>query len=285
MPGPKARRSTRLSTVTPSAVPVKHPPPRTTATTSSSSSPPSTSFRSRIAANPDPQHRPHPRRCAPATSASFSPRTAAPATSSTIPPPRPPAPRINTDGLPCRYQFGYGPSAPVGANGASTLLPGATTNIIPKPARSPPSPSTWHKFLPAPLTSSLTNNFASGVPSGYDNFLWSARIDYTHLPPPDPLRRLQQRQPATPSPTPPPLLPASPSCLTSSPPSPPLQRPDRRLSSTPSRSPRNLVNQARYGFIYFGGPPVDATSPEPPTPASTASPPPASPASLPARPP
>ncbi len=82
----------------------------------------------------------------------------------------------------------------------------------------------------------LTNNFVSGVPSGFDNWLCSGRIDYTISPKqtsPAPTTRAA----ATPCRTPARPLPASPWFPTSSPPCPrsPATSP---TCSTPTRSRR-----------------------------------------------
>jgi hypothetical protein len=37
-------------------------------------------------------------------------------------------------------------------------------------------------FLPTPTTSGIQNNYLGGIPSGYDNWLYSGRIDYTISP-------------------------------------------------------------------------------------------------------
>ncbi len=53
-----------------------------------------------------------------------------------------------------------------------------TPNIIPASMISPISQK-MQSFLPDPSTSGIQNNFFGGVPSGYDNWLYSGRIDYT----------------------------------------------------------------------------------------------------------
>ena len=88
---------------------------------------------------------------------------------------------------PCRYQFGYGPPATgTGANGLPTLLPGgaAQVNVIPAGEISNIS-QYMASFLPTPTvntTGVIQNNFIGGIPSGYDNWMYSGRVDYTISP-------------------------------------------------------------------------------------------------------
>ncbi|HEX4065748.1 MAG TPA: carboxypeptidase regulatory-like domain-containing protein [Acidobacteriaceae bacterium] len=81
---------------------------------------------------------------------------------------------------PCRYQFGYGPGAGSGPAGNPTAT-GAAINVIPANEISPIA-QYMQKFLPAPSTSTITNNYLAGPPSGYDNWLYSARVDYDVSP-------------------------------------------------------------------------------------------------------
>jgi hypothetical protein len=76
---------------------------------------------------------------------------------------------------PCRYQFGYGPGAGNGPGG-NPVRTGAP-NVIPAGIISPIS-QYMQKFLPDPTTSAITSNYLGGPPSGYDNWLYSGRIDY-----------------------------------------------------------------------------------------------------------
>jgi len=153
---------------------------------------------------------------------------------------------------PCRYQYGYGPGATNGANGAPVPT-GAAVNVIPASQLSPIS-QYMAKFLPAPLTSAITNNFASGAPSGFDNFLWSARVDYTISPKQTISGAYNQGRrhavpytgTATPGVAVVPYIVTTLSTITGN-----IADIQHTYQITP-----NLVNQARYGFIYFGGPPV-----------------------------
>jgi hypothetical protein len=77
---------------------------------------------------------------------------------------------------PCRYQFGYGPGAAPGPGGNPTAT-GAPVNVIPASEISPIA-QYMQKFLPDPTTSAISGNYLAGPPSGYDNWLYSARIDY-----------------------------------------------------------------------------------------------------------
>jgi hypothetical protein len=56
-----------------------------------------------------------------------------------------------------------------------------TLNVIPSAELSPIA-KTMQSFLPQPINTSIQNNFIGGNPTGYDNWLYSARIDYTISP-------------------------------------------------------------------------------------------------------
>jgi hypothetical protein len=87
-------------------------------------------------------------------------------------------------GVPCRYQFGYGPG-PVTSTSASNpgnaVATGAPINVIPAGMLSPIAQK-MQSYLPQPINSGIQNNFLGGVPSGYDNWLYSLRLDYTISP-------------------------------------------------------------------------------------------------------
>jgi len=83
---------------------------------------------------------------------------------------------VNSTTGPCRYQFGYGPGTGPGPAGNPTPN-GSPVNVIPSGLISPIA-QYLQKFLPAPTTSAITNNYLYGPPSGYDNWLYSGRIDY-----------------------------------------------------------------------------------------------------------
>ena len=151
----------------------------------------------------------------------------------------------NNGGTPCRYPYGQLPSGKPDNTKATNIIPASQI-----------SPITQYmaKFLPEPNLPGLTNNFAAGAPSGFDNFLWSARIDYT-ISPKQTLSGAynQGRRHAVPY-----TSAGAPGVAV-------LPYIQTTLSTVAGRiadiqhtyqiTP-NLVNQARYGFIYFGGPPV-----------------------------
>jgi hypothetical protein len=56
-----------------------------------------------------------------------------------------------------------------------------TVNVIPADEISPIAQK-MQSFLPTPTTSGIQNNYLGGIPSGYDNWLYSGRIDYTVSP-------------------------------------------------------------------------------------------------------
>jgi hypothetical protein len=149
------------------------------------------------------------------------------------------------NGTPCRYPFGQAPSGPVDTKQATNIIPASQI-----------SPITQYmaKFLPTPTSSALTNNYISGVPSGFDNQMYSARIDYT-ISPKQTLsgsynngRRhaVPYTGTATPGVAIVPYIVTTTSTITGQ-----IADIEHTYQITP-----NLVNQARYAFIYFGGPPV-----------------------------
>jgi len=56
-----------------------------------------------------------------------------------------------------------------------------TPNIIPASKISPIAQK-MQSYLPTPTTSGIQNNYLGGIPSGYDNWLYSGRLDYTVSP-------------------------------------------------------------------------------------------------------
>jgi hypothetical protein len=156
------------------------------------------------------------------------------------------------NGTACRYPYGQTPVGPV-----NTAL---ATNIIPASQISPIS-QYQQKFLPTPFNNALTNNFSSGVPTGFDNQLLSARIDYTVSPKQTiSAAYTQGRRHAIPYTAQAsataygvavlPYIISTLSTVTGN-----LVDVLHTYQITPS-----LVNQARFGFIYFGGPPVGNAS-------------------------
>ncbi|HEX4038022.1 MAG TPA: carboxypeptidase regulatory-like domain-containing protein [Acidobacteriaceae bacterium] len=79
---------------------------------------------------------------------------------------------------PCRYAFGQSYSGTPGPGGGPT---GTPTNIIPAGEISPIA-QYMQKFLPDPTTSAITGNYLYGPPSGYNNWLYSGRVDWDISP-------------------------------------------------------------------------------------------------------
>jgi hypothetical protein len=128
------------------------------------------------------------------------------------------------------------------------------TNIIPVSQISPIA-QYMQKFLPAPLDNTkITNNYSSGVPSGFDNFLYSARIDYTVSPKQTISGAYNQgnrhavpyTSAASPGVSVVPYIQTTLSTVAGK-----ITDVQDTYQITP-----NIVNQARFGYIYFGGPPV-----------------------------
>jgi len=155
---------------------------------------------------------------------------------------------------PCRYQYGYGPGATAGANG-NPVKTGAPINVIPAGQLSPIT-QYMQKFLPDPTiatTGVIQNNFLGGVPSGFDNWLYSGRVDYN----------ISSRQTlsfaitggnrhavpytsANAVPLPVPYYASTKSTVAGH-----WAELEHTFQVTP-----HLVNQFKYGFMNFGGPPV-----------------------------
>jgi len=156
----------------------------------------------------------------------------------------------NSTSGPCRYQYGY--TAGVGAGAAGNPVPsGAPINVIPTGEISPIS-QTMQSFLPTPTTSGIQNNYLGGIPSGYDNWLYSGRIDYT-ISPRQTLsatitggNRHAVPYTATTAVLPLPYLGTTASIVAGH---------WADLSHTYTIK-SNLVNQFKYGFSNFGGPPL-----------------------------
>lgn len=82
---------------------------------------------------------------------------------------------------PCRYQYGYGPGGTPGPAGNPVITSPGQVNVIPAGELSPIS-QYQQSFLPTPTITTpgvIQNNYLGGVPMGYDNWLYSGRIDYT----------------------------------------------------------------------------------------------------------
>lgn len=154
---------------------------------------------------------------------------------------------------PCRYQYGYGPGAVNGPAGAPVAT-GAPVNVIPSSELSPIT-QYMQSFLPAPTIDTvgvIQNNYLGGIPSGYDNWIYSGRIDYN----------ISSRQtlsmvitggnrhavPYTSTTTnlPVPYLATTESTVAGH-----WADLEHTFIFTP-----HLINQFKFGFMNFGGPPV-----------------------------
>ncbi|WP_263419507.1 TonB-dependent receptor [Terriglobus albidus] len=155
---------------------------------------------------------------------------------------------------PCRYQYGYGPGTGNGAAGNPVLVTPGGANIIPASQLSPIT-QFMQKYLPAPTidsTGTITNNYLGGVPQGYDNWMYSGRIDYIVSPKQTLIMVVtggnRHAVPYTSTTTnlPVPYLATTMSTVAGH----WASLEDNYVISG------NLVNQFKYGFMNFGGPPV-----------------------------
>ncbi len=157
---------------------------------------------------------------------------------------------------PCRYQYGYGPGGTSGANG-NPVKTGAPINVIPASQLSPIT-QYMQSFMPDPTITTvgtIQNNFLGGIPSGFDNWLYSGRVDYN----------ISSRQtlsfaitggnrhavPYTGTANPPLPVPYYSSTKST------VAGHWAELEHTFTITP-HLVNQFKYGFMNFGGPPVQS---------------------------
>jgi hypothetical protein len=161
----------------------------------------------------------------------------------------------NSAGTPCRYQYGYGPGVGKGANGNPVLMgSGAPVNVIPGSELSPITQQ-MQSFLPA-LTNSNTGviaaNYIGGIPSGYDNWIYAGHIDYNISPKQALSMSLtggnRHAVPYTSGTAnlPVPYLAATISTVAGH---------YADIQHTYTFTP-NLINQFKYGYSNFGGPPV-----------------------------
>ncbi|SFR97092.1 TonB-dependent Receptor Plug Domain [Granulicella pectinivorans] len=153
----------------------------------------------------------------------------------------------------CRYQYGYGPGAANGPGGAPVRTT-APVNVIPASQLSPIA-QYLEKFLPAPSidqTGVIQNNYIAGIPAGYQNWIYSGRVDYAMT---DKNRMSflytsgsRKAVPYTSTTTnfPVPYLASTLSTV---------QGHYLALEDTYTIS-SSLVNQFKVGYMYFGGPPV-----------------------------
>ena len=156
---------------------------------------------------------------------------------------------------PCRYAYGQSGGVGKGANGNPV---GAATNVIPAGEISPITQA-MQKWLPTPTVAGITNNYLGGFPNGFDNWLYSGRIDYT-ISPKQTLsatltggnRHAVPYTAITTSTTlPGSILPLPYTGTTAS----TVAGHWSDLSHTYTIKP-NLVNQFKFGFSNFGGPPL-----------------------------
>ncbi len=155
---------------------------------------------------------------------------------------------------PCRYQYGYGPGGVNGANG-NPVKTGAPINVIPASELSPIT-QYMQKFLPDPTiatTGTIQNNYIGGIPSGFDNWLYSGRADY-NISPRQTLsfaitggnRHAVPYTSSSASPLPVPYYASTKSTVAGH-----WAELEHTFTITP-----HLVNQFKFGFMNFGGPPV-----------------------------
>jgi hypothetical protein len=86
---------------------------------------------------------------------------------------------LNNGGSPCRYAYGQAYAGPPATAATAKAL--GVTNVVPAGQLSPSS-KTMESFLPAPTSAGIQGNYLGGPPNGYDNWLYSGRIDYTVSP-------------------------------------------------------------------------------------------------------
>jgi len=159
----------------------------------------------------------------------------------------------NSTNGPCRYQYGYGHGTGTGPAGNPTLLSAANVNVIPASEISPQM-KYWEQWLPTPtnnVTGAITNNYLGGTPTGYNNWLWSVRGDYV-ISDKNRLFALfadgdRVSVPYNGSSVLP--LPYMTSYLAH------VKGHIAEVQESYTITP-NLSNQLRYGYLYFGGPPI-----------------------------
>ncbi len=159
----------------------------------------------------------------------------------------------NSTSGPCRYQYGYGPGTGSGAAG-NPVLTGAPVNVIPASQLSPIS-QYQQSFLPVPTintTGVIQNNFLGGVPSGFDNWLYSGRIDY----------KISERQTLVMAVTGGNRHAVPYTSTTANLPVPYLATTESTVAGHFAELEhdfiftQHLINQFKFGFINFGGPPT-----------------------------
>jgi hypothetical protein len=155
----------------------------------------------------------------------------------------------NSTNGPCRYAYGQSAGSGKGANGNPT---GTITNVIPSNQLSPIAQK-MESFLPDPASDGIQGNYIGAPPTGYDNWLYSGRVDYTFSPRQSFAATVtggnRHAVPYTASSNmilPAPYIPTTYSTVVGH---------WADLSHTFTLSP-SLVNQFKFGFSYFGGPPL-----------------------------
>ncbi|MDR3734082.1 MAG: carboxypeptidase regulatory-like domain-containing protein [Acidobacteriaceae bacterium] len=157
-------------------------------------------------------------------------------------------------GTPCRYQYGYTHGTSPTSDPVA-LGPGSPINVIPASQISPIT-TYMEQFLPAPTVDTqgtITNNYIGGLPQGYHNWIYSGRFDYNisekqHLS----LLITGGNRHAVPYTTtstsnlPVPYLATTISTVAGH-----FAALEHSYTITP-----HIVNQFKYGFMNFGGPPV-----------------------------
>jgi hypothetical protein len=157
---------------------------------------------------------------------------------------------LNNGGTPCRYAYGQAyTGAPATAATAAAL---GVTNVIPAGQISPIT-KTMESYLPTPTSPGIQNNYLGGIPNGYDNWLYSGRIDYTVSPKQTiALTLTGGNRHAVPYTATALILPLPYLGTTAS----IVAGHWADFSDSYTIHP-NLVNQFKYGFSNFGGPPLE----------------------------
>jgi hypothetical protein len=152
----------------------------------------------------------------------------------------------NNKGNYCRYAYGQT------WQGAPTTSESVATNVIPSSYISPIAKA-WQKGLPTPSNSNLQNNYLGGMPSGYDNWSFTGRVDYD-VTPSQRLSAIWARGSRL-------NVPYTYGATTT------LPYPYAYATAARVRIDlanfyhtwtinSSMVNQFKFGFLYFGGPPV-----------------------------
>lgn len=150
---------------------------------------------------------------------------------------------------PCRYAYGQTAGTGMGPNGNPV---GTPTNVIPS-AQISPIAQAMQSFLPDPSSPGIQNNYIGGTPGGYDNWLYSGRFDYTVSPKQTISGTItggnRKAVPYTSSQNmiiPAPYTPTTYSTVAGH---------WADISDNYTITP-NIVNQFKFGFSNFGGPPL-----------------------------